>query len=82
MQVYWDPEKIKNHIHNYLRSKQGESEINFIVTFDERGISGHPNHIAVHKAVAKAFEEGQFMFDVLCLKTVNKCRKYIGYADI
>lgn len=56
--------------------------MDFIVTFDERGISGHPNHIAVHRGVGKLFEEKKFTFDVLTLKTVNLCRKYIGYGDI
>lgn len=82
MQVYWDSKKVAKIITDYLRSKQGETEITFIVTFDEYGISGHPNHIAVHKGVRKVFEEAEFQFDVLCLQTVNRCRKYIGYFDI
>lgn len=57
MQTYWDPNKVKEHIHKYLKEHQGENEITFIVTFDEFGISSHPNHIAVFKGVSKAFEE-------------------------
>lgn len=82
MKQYWSPEKVKNVISEYLKNKQGESEINFIVTFDEFGISYHPNHIAVHKGVSLIFEEGHFLFDVLCLKTVSTFRKYLGYVDI
>ncbi len=53
-----------------------------IVTFDKNGISGHPNHIAVHKGVAKVFDDSQFPIDVMTLTTVGFIRKYIGYADI
>ena len=51
MQSFWSTDVVKERLHDYLRNKQGENEINFIVTFDERGISGHPNHIAVHRGV-------------------------------
>ena len=67
MQSHWDTQKVADTVSKYLRTKQGETEINFIVTFDEKGISSHPNHIAVHKGVARAFEEKQFVFDVLTL---------------
>ena len=56
MQKYWETDKVAEVINNYLKQKQGEGEINFVVTFDEFGISSHPNHIAVHKGVSKAFE--------------------------
>ena len=69
-------------IRAHLTKLQGEQEINFIVTFDQEGISGHPNHIAVHKGVAVVFEEGKFPFDVLTLVTVGFIRKYMGYGDI
>jgi N-acetylglucosaminylphosphatidylinositol deacetylase len=57
-------------------------EIDFIVTFDEQGISSHPNHIAVHRGVSHLFEMKRYQFDVLTLRTVNLFRKYIGYFDI
>ena len=82
MDKHWDPQAVAEVIKEYLTSKQGELEITFIVTFDKQGVSGHPNHIAVHKGVAVAFEEAKFPFDVLCLVTVNTIRKYLGYADI
>jgi N-acetylglucosaminylphosphatidylinositol deacetylase len=53
-----------------------------IVTFDKFGISSHPNHIAVHKGVAKVFEDPTFPIDVMTLTTVNVVRKYLGYGDI
>lgn len=57
-------------------------EIDVIVTFDEMGISHHPNHIAAHNGVAHLFESERYKFDVLTLTTVSKFRKYIGFGDI
>ena len=82
MTEYWNPDKVAEVVSNYLKSKQGETEINFVVTFDEFGISSHPNHVATHKGIAKVFETREFVFDVLALQTVNIVRKYIGYVDI
>lgn len=53
-----------------------------IITFDQEGVSGHPNHIAVYKGVGLVFEEAKHPFDVMTLTTVNFLRKYLGYADI
>ena len=53
-----------------------------IITFDKNGISGHPNHIAVHKGVAKVFEDPTYPIDVMTLTTVNFVRKYFGFGDI
>jgi len=54
-----------------------------IVTFDEHGISSHPNHIAIFEGVAKLMKE-QLIEDleVFTLSTVNVLRKYIAFADI
>ena len=82
MKSYWDPKIVAKHVSEYLKGKQGENEITFIVTFDEHGVSSHPNHIATHKGVAKVFEEGKFVFDILALFSVNILRKYLFYADI
>ena len=60
MQTYWETEKVQQVISDYLRSKQGESEIQYIVTFDEFGISSHPNHLAVYRGVNKVFEKAEF----------------------
>lgn len=82
MGSHWEPEVVAEQIDKYLRHKQGEQEINLIVTFDKGGISGHPNHIQTHLGVAKVFEQALFPVDVMTLTTVNFVRKYLGYADI
>lgn len=52
-----------------------------ILTFDDKGVSSHPNHISTHHAVTQLFNEREFPVDVLVLHTVNIARKYIGWAD-
>jgi hypothetical protein len=34
MKNEWAPEKIANHVRDYLKNHQGENEINVVVTFD------------------------------------------------
>ena len=36
---------------NYVVEKIEKSEINAVLTFDSNGVSGHPNHKAVHAAI-------------------------------
>ncbi|EKX49452.1 hypothetical protein GUITHDRAFT_54525, partial [Guillardia theta CCMP2712] len=45
----WSPDTISLYILPYLK-KNG---ISTVITFDEYGVSGHPNHIAVHTALVK-----------------------------
>lgn len=47
----WLSDDVANAVANYLNSKRADFQIDYIVTFDERGISSHPNHIAVHRGV-------------------------------
>ena len=60
MKSYWETSKVEEVLSDYLRTKQGENEIQYIVTFDEYGISSHPNHLAVHRGVSAVFEKGLF----------------------
>jgi N-acetylglucosaminylphosphatidylinositol deacetylase len=82
MEANWDTDAVAEEIKRYLRSKQGESEITMIITFDEWGISGHPNHSAVYRGCLKVQESPEYPVDVMTLTTVNVCRKYLSYADI
>ena len=52
------------------------------MTFDEFGISKHPNHIATYKAVGKFVEDWKHKIDVLLLLTVSILRKYIYFIDV
>jgi N-acetylglucosaminylphosphatidylinositol deacetylase len=82
MDANWDTEVVAEEIKRYLRSKAGENEITLLITFDEWGISGHPNHSAVYRGCLKVQESSEYPVDVMTLSTVNICRKYIGYGDI
>lgn len=43
---HWDENKIVEIIKNYIKKWR----IKFLITFDYKGVSGHPNHIACFKA--------------------------------
>jgi N-acetylglucosaminylphosphatidylinositol deacetylase len=56
-----------------------------VITFDEFGVSGHPNHIDVYKAVKQIRtmhrpQDRETVF--LQLNTTNTCRKFLGFFDI
>jgi N-acetylglucosaminylphosphatidylinositol deacetylase len=82
MTTEWNPDMVADEIKRYLRSKAGESEITTIVTFDEWGVSEHPNHKAVHLGAMKVQESEDYPVDILTLTSVNRCRKYMAYGDI
>jgi N-acetylglucosaminylphosphatidylinositol deacetylase len=52
MQNKWDP----NHIAEIVTSFTQEHDIEVVFTFDNYGISGHPNHIAVYHGVQRAIQ--------------------------
>ncbi|KAJ5066687.1 n-acetylglucosaminyl-phosphatidylinositol de-n-acetylase [Anaeramoeba ignava] len=62
-------------------------DINFIITFDENGISNHKNHISIFNSIQKVLEHrnnnkipGKSLL-VLKLKTVSVFRKYLSFLD-
>eukprot|EP00744_Colponema_vietnamica_P008777 GILI01012512.1.p1 GENE.GILI01012512.1~~GILI01012512.1.p1 ORF type:complete len:271 (-),score=59.78 GILI01012512.1:40-798(-) len=59
--------------------------IDAVLTFDNHGISGHPNHISVHNGVKLFFHQYQSElpagFKALQLDSTNLLRKYIGLLD-
>ena len=81
----WSPDLVAEHVNKYLiaMAREGKDhEINTIITYDEYGVSYHPNHIAVHRGVCKMFENHQFELELYTLTTVNMFRKYTSYFDI
>lgn len=57
------------------------------MTFDKKGISGHPNHVDVHFGVKHFLSEWnqsgeQKQILGLELESTNILRKYIGFVDI
>ncbi|XP_013875079.1 N-acetylglucosaminyl-phosphatidylinositol de-N-acetylase [Austrofundulus limnaeus] len=58
--------------------------INMVLTFDGRGVSGHANHVAIHKAVRHLASTGEVPKDcvLLSLVTVGLFRKYISFLEL
>lgn len=80
MTANWDPEDVAKYVGMYAR----EFGTSIFVTFDEEGVSGHPNHIAVSKGVKKYAEEAGVVGEELLvveLSTVSVFRKYLFVFD-
>ncbi|CDH60132.1 n-acetylglucosaminylphosphatidylinositol de-n-acetylase family protein [Lichtheimia corymbifera JMRC:FSU:9682] len=73
----WPPEAVSKQIKAYV----SKHHIDTIITFDEYGVSGHPNHIAVYHGAKHYVTENQ---DILLYKLVSirLPRKYIGVLDL
>ncbi|KAH9503909.1 hypothetical protein Btru_064129 [Bulinus truncatus] len=73
----WDYEQLTRALQEILSRIQA----NYIFTFDNRGVSGHANHIAVSTVVRK-ISINQTSLKVYQLDTVPAFRKYIGLLDL
>ena len=73
IKIYWNIERIKINVENQIK----KYNIDTIITFDEKGISYHPNHISCNMGVKNI--KG---IDIYILETVNFYRKFIAYFDI
>nr|XP_043898102.1 N-acetylglucosaminyl-phosphatidylinositol de-N-acetylase [Solea senegalensis] len=76
----WSVSLISSVIVKHVR---GHS-FNMVLTFDGRGVSGHANHTAIHKAVSHLASTGQVPHDccLLSLVTVGLFRKYVSLLDL
>ncbi|CAK86263.1 unnamed protein product (macronuclear) [Paramecium tetraurelia] len=75
MSVMWPIEKIQKIVEEYI----AENNIKGVITFDNKGISGHLNHIACYKAISSMKRpEG---LKVFALETTNILRKYSSILD-
>jgi N-acetylglucosaminylphosphatidylinositol deacetylase len=73
---FWNRDLLKKYVSEYIEKHQ----IDTAVTFDDLGISCHPNHIAVFEAVN---EISKLNKTLQCWKLVTCAlvRKYIGIVD-
>ena len=80
----WNVEIVKRHIEDYVNNKRRREGIIFdtIVTFDDGGVSWHPNHIAVHMGCLKYYKSEHYSGDMYTLETVPMLRKYDCFFDI
>ncbi|KAK2816278.1 hypothetical protein Q7C36_022549 [Tachysurus vachellii] len=58
--------------------------INLVLTFDEGGVSGHANHIAIYKSLSHLAFVGRLPEDcqVLSLHTISILRKYLSIFEL
>ncbi|KAI8352072.1 putative deacetylase LmbE-like domain-containing protein [Blakeslea trispora] len=73
----WDKSLIAHILKDYVTKQK----INTIITFDDHGVSGHPNHIALYHG-AKHFVQQQPNVTLYRLESVSLVRKYIGFVDL
>ena len=76
----WDNRKIITEIHKFINGYN----INTVVTFDKRGVSGHPNHKAIYFAICDEEDIQKFKgrrIECYFLETVNILRKYVSLFD-
>ncbi|CAC21467.1 putative N-acetylglucosaminyl-phosphatidylinositol de-N-acetylase [Schizosaccharomyces pombe] len=76
MQAKWDPTDVAKHISQIIE----RYNIKTLITFDNKGISGHPNHIACYEGAMKIVKATP-QVQVFVLESVNIFRKYISYLD-
>ncbi|CAL8364123.1 unnamed protein product [Lota lota] len=76
----WSISLISSLVRKHIRSHS----FNMVLTFDERGVSGHANHTAIHEAVSHLASTGQVTDDccLLSLVTVGLFRKYLFFLEL
>ena len=52
-----------------------------IFTFDNAGVSGHANHIAIFHGISELMENKMIPVEVMTLTTVMIVRKFLGLID-
>lgn len=95
MTTTWDTDKIASLLRDAFApnpspsSAQPTANIDVLITFDARGVSGHPNHISLYHG-ARAFVSSltahkpgwSSPVDLYTLTSVNFFRKYTGILDM
>ena len=78
MEEFWDPSYIVQLTHKYMEANR----VDGIISFDNYGVSGHPNHISVGMAI-KLLRKDPKLKEVKMyeLESVNLVRKFIGPLD-
>jgi len=77
MNQCWGRGVISDMVTQFIRV----NNISTLLTFDQFGISNHPNHIATHEGVRRACTQLQNQVILYELVTSSLLRKYIGVLD-
>lgn len=96
MQITWDKQKIADVLASAFvpQSLQRPDDddptamIDILITFDDRGVSSHPNHISLYHGAMQFLASltnkrpsARLPVDVYSLTTVPITRKYLSFAD-
>jgi N-acetylglucosaminylphosphatidylinositol deacetylase len=76
----WDRQVCSRLISAYIKAHS----IDIVLSFDERGVSGHPNHCAVHHTLKsmQLSKTTRQVEAVYSLSSVNLARKYVFLLDL
>lgn len=79
-QQKWETEKLARIALQHIE----RLDIEIVLTFDDKGVSSHPNHISCFHALQFLYSNGLVPSDVqiFVLETVSLLRKYIGFLDL
>ncbi|KAI7872542.1 N-acetylglucosaminylphosphatidylinositol deacetylase [Spinellus fusiger] len=78
MKNSWPAATIARHIEAHVKKYRIET----LVTFDSHGVSGHPNHCAVHQGAKHFHAHASVPVQLYTLHTISLLRKYIGLGDL
>lgn len=70
---FWNTNKIESYVRSYIK----ENNIDTIITFDNKGISYHPNHISCYLGIQNIKD-----IDIFILESLYFYRKYLSIFDI
>ena len=77
----WPEETIAARVEASVR----RLDANVVLTFDAKGVSGHPNHVAAYRGVrrwAAAARKISASPEAWALVTVNPLRKFLTFGDV
>jgi len=79
-QPKWETEKLARIILQHME----RLDIEVVITFDDKGVSAHPNHISCFHALQFLYSNGLVPSDVqiFVLESVSLIRKYCGFFDL
>mmetsp|Transcript_43 Transcript_43/g.46 ORF Transcript_43/g.46 Transcript_43/m.46 type:complete len:259 (+) Transcript_43:104-880(+) len=82
MNAQWSQDKIAKYVTEFV----DEHKVNVLISFDQFGVSGHPNHISVFHGTREALKQLKKQpryqdMSMFSLITTGFVRKYIGIFD-
>lgn len=78
--LYWDNNVMIKYINEHIE----KHKIDMIFSFDNYGISGHPNHISIYNALKYGMDNNLLfnnISDIYLLKSVSKIRKFSFWLE-